>query len=63
MADCRLETSCDGDGTVAEKMAAELSGEIAQGLLHGCLLSLSGAYVYNGESRRMGQKITVRATA
>src|ERR1700687_4506760 len=36
-----------GDGAVSEETAAELLGEIAQGLLHGCLLSLSGAGVYN----------------
>jgi hypothetical protein len=31
-------------------MAAELRGKIAQGLLHGCLLSLSWAGVYNTEN-------------
>src|SRR6266478_5005484 len=38
-----------GDGAVSEETAAELFGEIAQGLLHGCLLSLYEARVYNAE--------------
>jgi len=36
-----------GDGAVTEETATELFGEIAQGLLHGCLLSLYEADVYN----------------
>src|SRR5271157_5018055 len=38
-----------GDGVVSEETAAELLGEIAQGLLHGCLLSLSEGDEYNAE--------------
>src|SRR5450755_850195 len=38
-----------GDGAVSEETAAEFFGKIAQGLFHGCLLSLSGASVYNGD--------------
>src|SRR5271157_738747 len=38
------------DGPVSAETAAEFLGEIAQGLLHGCLLSLSGAGVHNADS-------------
>src|SRR3984957_17404017 len=36
-----------GDGAVSDNVAAEFLGQIVQGLLHGCLLSLYGAGVYN----------------
>src|SRR5580658_1056199 len=43
-----------GNGAVPEEAAAELFGKIAQGLLHGSLLSLSEAGVYNAEMMEGG---------
>src|ERR1700739_2817719 len=40
------------DRAVSEDAAAEFLGEIAQGLLHGCLLSLSGVREHNASAVR-----------
>ena len=49
---CGLQAGDAGhrDGAISKEMAVQFLGEIAEGSLHGCLLSLYGADVYNADS-------------